>query len=93
MKEEQADNQSEESSVQSFITNYIIVERHTTSESNKELSDDVNPDGQKKVESHLVEFLEIKDASEIRAKGIHSKQLTDVEIQKSETEGDCILKF
>ncbi|XP_027927966.1 titin homolog isoform X20 [Vigna unguiculata] len=87
VKEEQADNQSEESSVQSFITNYIIVERHTTSESNKELSDDVNPDGQKKVESHLVEFLEIKDASEIRAKGIHSKQLTDVEIQKSETEG------
>ncbi|XP_047177640.1 golgin subfamily B member 1-like isoform X4 [Vigna umbellata] len=87
VKEEQADHQSEESSVQSFITNYIIVERHTTSESNKELSDDVDLDGQKKVESHLEEFLEIKDASEIRAKGIHSKQLTDVEIQKSETEG------
>lgn len=93
MKEGQADHQSEESSVQSFITNYIIVERHTTSESNKELSDDVDLDGQKKVESQLEEFLEIKDASEIRAKGIHSKQPTDVEIQKSETEGDCILKF
>ncbi|XP_014524009.1 titin homolog isoform X6 [Vigna radiata var. radiata] len=87
VKEGQADHQSEESSVQSFITNYIIVERHTTSESNKELSDDVDLDGQKKVESQLEEFLEIKDVSEIRAKGIHSKQPTDVEIQKSETEG------
>ncbi|KOM38197.1 hypothetical protein LR48_Vigan03g157900 [Vigna angularis] len=87
VKEEQADHQSKESRDQSFITNYIIVERHTTSESNKELSDDVDLDGQKKLESHLEEFLEIKDASEIRAKGIHSKQLTDVEIKKSETEG------
>lgn len=93
MKEEQADHQSEESSVQSFITNYPIVEKHMTSESNKELSDDVDLNGHKKVESHLVECLEIKDASEIRAKGILSNQLTDVEIQKSETKGDCVLKF
>ncbi|KAK8466724.1 hypothetical protein PHAVU_008G154713 [Phaseolus vulgaris] len=87
VKEEQADHQSEESSVQSFITNYLIVERHMTSESNKESSDDVDLDGHKKEESHLVEFLQIKDASEIRAKGIHTNQLTDIEIQKSETEG------
>jgi len=93
VKEEQADHQSEESSVQSFITNYLIVERHMTSESNKESSDDVDLDGHKKEESHLVEFLQIKDASEIRAKGIHTNQLTDIEIQKSETEGDCLLKF
>ncbi|CAJ1783758.1 unnamed protein product [Sphenostylis stenocarpa] len=87
VKEEQADHQPEESTGQSFITNYIIVERYMTSECNTESSDDVDLNEQKRVESNSVGVLENKDAIEIRAKGTHSKQLTDVELQKSETEG------
>ncbi|KAL5172131.1 hypothetical protein HKD37_16G044944 [Glycine soja] len=85
--EEQADHQSEESSVESLITNYITAEGHVISESSTKLRDDVNVNQQKSVESGLVEFLENKDAGHIRVEGTYSKQLTDAEIQSSETEG------
>ncbi|XP_028208017.1 titin homolog isoform X8 [Glycine soja] len=85
--EEEADHQSEESSVESLITNYITAEGHVISESSTKLRDDVNVNQQKSVESGLVEFLENKDAGHIRVEGTYSKQLTDAEIQSSETEG------
>jgi len=91
--EEEADHQSEESSVESLITNYITAEGHVISESSTKLRDDVNVNQQKSVESGLVEFLENKDAGHIRVEGTYSKQLTDAEIQSSETEGNYVLKF
>lgn len=85
VKEEQADNQSQVSSMQSVITNYITAEGHLASESSTKLS---FMNEQKTVDAS-VENLEIKDASEITAEeATDAKQLTDEEIQKSETESN-----
>ena len=85
VKEEQADNQSQVSSMQSVITNYITAEGHLASESSTKLS---FMNEQKTVDAS-VENLEIKDASEITAEdATDAKQLTDEEKQKSETESN-----
>lgn len=92
VKEEQADNQSQVSSMQSVITNYITAEGHLASESNTKLNYDVNE--QKIVDSQSEENLENKDASKITTEeATDAKQLTDVEIQKLETDGNYVVKF
>ncbi|RDX85976.1 hypothetical protein CR513_32747, partial [Mucuna pruriens] len=86
VKDETADHQIEGSSTQSVITNYITEEELLRSECSSKVSDDV--DEQKTEESHGVKNLENKDASKIPAdEATDDKQLTDMEIQKSETEG------
>ena len=85
VKEEQSDNQSQGSSMQNMIANYITAEGHLASESSTKLS---FMNEQKTVDAS-VENLEIKDASEITAEeATDAKQLTDEEIQKSETESN-----
>nr|KYP45455.1 hypothetical protein KK1_033026 [Cajanus cajan] len=85
VKEEQADNQSEGSSMQSVTTNFAASEGHVTSKSSTKLSYDV--DEQKMVKPQSIENLENKDASDITLEEVtNAKQLTD-EIQKSEIEG------
>ncbi|XP_029130782.1 uncharacterized protein LOC109816216 isoform X14 [Cajanus cajan] len=84
VKEEQADNQSEGSSMQSVTTNFAASEGHVTSKSSTKLSYDV--DEQKMVKPQSIENLENKDASDITLEEVtNAKQLTD-EIQKSEIE-------
>lgn len=72
---EQADQQSEETSMQSVTTNYII-EGHVISESTTKLTDDVH-------ESHSIKNLERKDANEIREEATDVKQ----SIRKTEAKG------
>lgn len=86
---QQADHQSVQSSVPSVITNYATAEGHVKSKSSTKLTDDVNVDQQKTVDSCSKKNLENKDTSEISAKqAIDAKQSTDAEIPKSETEGN-----
>ncbi|RDX85969.1 hypothetical protein CR513_32740, partial [Mucuna pruriens] len=86
VKEEQAHNNSEGSSKQSVITNYITEEGILTSESSTELSDDVAE--QKTKESRGLKNFKNRDASNLSAdEATDAKQFTDVEIQNSETEG------
>ncbi|RDX85974.1 hypothetical protein CR513_32745, partial [Mucuna pruriens] len=85
VKEEQADRQSEGSSMQSVIINYRTEEGILTLESSTKLSDDVA--AQKTEESHKVENFENRDASKVSEdEEADAKQFTDVEIQNSETE-------
>ncbi|KAK7395723.1 hypothetical protein VNO78_16290 [Psophocarpus tetragonolobus] len=87
VKEEQAYCQSEESSMSTVIINYVTTEGCFTSESSTKLSDDIKVNEQKIVDSHLVENLETKNASEITAdEATDAIQSTDMEIPKSETE-------
>ncbi|KAK7339569.1 hypothetical protein VNO77_20246 [Canavalia gladiata] len=82
--EDQADQQSEESRIQSVIIKHINAEGIVTSESSTKSS--YEADEQKIVDSHLVEDLESTCGSKITAKeATDTKQLTGVEIQKSET--------
>ena len=86
---EKADHQSEESSLQSVITNYITAEGPVTSQSITKLSDDADNDEQKTVESCSANNLQNKDAREIIAEeATDAKQSTDVDIPKSETKGN-----
>ncbi|KAK7395724.1 hypothetical protein VNO78_16291 [Psophocarpus tetragonolobus] len=94
VEEEQADNQSQGSSIQSVITNCIVPEGRRASESSTKISYDMNE--QKTVEDLEIkdaskiteEDLEIKDASKITAEEVtNDKELSNVEIEKSETEG------
>lgn len=82
VKEEQADPQWEASSMHSAISKYINAEILLTSESSAKLCYDV--DEQKTVDSHSVDNLESKGASNITSeKATDAKQLTDADIQKS----------
>lgn len=92
VKEEQSDNRSQGSSMQNMIANYITAEGHLASESNTKLNYDVNE--QKLVDSQSEQNLENKDASKITTEeATDAKQLTDVEIQKLETDGNYVVKF
>ncbi|KAK7339568.1 hypothetical protein VNO77_20245 [Canavalia gladiata] len=83
---EQADHQSEASSMQCVITKYINAEGIVASENSTRSSYDADKH-EKTVDSHSVENLESKDGSKIIAQeATYSKQLTDMEIKKSETE-------
>ena len=89
VKEEQANHQSQESSMQTVITSYTTAEGHVTSESTTKLTDDVNIYEQKTINARSIEDLENRDASEITAEQVrHTKQSTDGEIPKSETKGN-----
>lgn len=89
VKEEPASHQSEESSVQSINTNCITAEGHLTLESSTKLTDNVDPNEQKTVESCSVENLYNQDATEIAAEeATDAKQSTDVETTQLETEGN-----
>ncbi|KAL5172128.1 hypothetical protein HKD37_16G044944 [Glycine soja] len=88
VKEEQANHQSQESSMQTVITSYTTAEGHVASESTTKLTDDVNIYEQKTINARSIEDLENRDASEITAEQVrHTKQSTDGEIPKSETKG------
>ncbi|KAL2320147.1 hypothetical protein Fmac_029116 [Flemingia macrophylla] len=72
VKEEQADN---------------MLKEHVTAESSTKLSYDV--DKQERVEPHFIENLENRHISEITLEeATNAKQPADVEMQKSETEGN-----
>ncbi|RDX85978.1 hypothetical protein CR513_32749, partial [Mucuna pruriens] len=86
VKDEQTDHQSEGSSMQSVITNYMTGKGILTSESGTKLGDDV--DEQKTEESHWVENYRNRDAGKISAEeAADSKQFTDVEIPNSKIAG------
>ena len=94
VKEEQVDHQSEQLSISNVITNYTILEGHITSESSTKLTGDVDVDGWTIVVTRSKENLENKDACEITAKKkTDANQPTDVEIPKTETKGNEVLKF
>jgi len=89
LEEEQADHQSEQSSISNVSTNYTIPEGHATSESSTKLTGDVNADEQTIVDTRSEENLENKDTRETTAeKETDANQSTDVEIPKTETEGN-----
>ncbi|XP_052729498.1 uncharacterized protein LOC128195557 isoform X3 [Vigna angularis] len=78
---EQANQQSEETSMQNVTTNYII-EGHVTSESSIKVADDVH-------KSDSIKNLEKKDENEIREEeATDVKQSTNVEIPKREAKGE-----
>ncbi|KAH1193936.1 hypothetical protein GmHk_19G054852 [Glycine max] len=75
--------------MQSAISKYINAEILLTSESSAKLCYDV--DEQKTVDSHSVDNLESKGASNITSeKATDAKQLTDADIQKSETKNKAL---
>jgi len=89
VKEEQAGHQSEELSVSNVSTNYTTPEGHITSESNTKLTGDVDVDGRTIVVTHSEETLDNKDDCEITAeKETDANQSTDVDIPKTQTEGN-----
>jgi len=89
VKEEQADNQSEQMSMSNGSTNYTIPEGHVTSESSTKSTGDVDVDERTIVDTCLEENLENKDACEITAgKATDGYQSIDVEIPKKEIGGN-----
>jgi len=91
VKQEQANNQSEKSSIPRDITHNITAEGRLTSEGNREISDDVRTDERKTLKSCSRENLDNKNASEIRVeKASEAKQSTYAEILDSETQGNYL---
>ena len=89
VKDVKADHQFEESNVLNGSTNYTTPGGHITSESSKNSTGDVDIDEQIIVDTCSEGNLENKYASEITAeKETDANQLTDVEIPKTETEGN-----
>ncbi|KAK7293422.1 hypothetical protein RJT34_16287 [Clitoria ternatea] len=85
VKEHQADHQSEVSNMQTEITNYINAEGIVTTERGKKPTHNAD-EQESSVHSHCM------DGNKVTAEeATDTEQLTDVEIQKSETERTCQL--